>query len=109
MNWDDLNYPARMTTLAAAGLPWLLRANLGSTVAVQNLARRLDVGILAESMEETAGQHGAAAPAVHLQPPRGPPGGVLSTVRDRGGRTFPRMKTLLIQSSLDSLREHDLH
>ena len=43
--WDDLNYPARMGTLAAAGVPMIQRDNSGSVVATQTLARRLDVGL----------------------------------------------------------------
>ncbi len=44
-NWDDLNYPARITTLAAAGLPLLQYDNGDAVVASQSLARRLDIGI----------------------------------------------------------------
>lgn len=44
-NWDDLNYPARIATLVAAGLPLLQRDNAGSIVATQNLARQLDIGL----------------------------------------------------------------
>jgi glycosyltransferase involved in cell wall biosynthesis len=44
-NWDDLNYPARIPTLLAAGLPLLQRDNARSIVAAGTLARRLDIGI----------------------------------------------------------------
>lgn len=44
-NWDDLNYPARISTLAAAGLPMLQRDNSGSIVATQSLARQMDIGL----------------------------------------------------------------
>ena len=44
--WDDLNYPARMGTLAAAGVPMLQRDNAGSIVATQSLARERDLGVL---------------------------------------------------------------
>lgn len=44
--WDDLNYPARMGTLAAAGVPMIQRENAGSIVATERLARDLDLGIL---------------------------------------------------------------
>ncbi|MFL5679996.1 MAG: hypothetical protein ACJ77B_05285, partial [Chloroflexota bacterium] len=44
-NWDDLNLPARMATLAAGGLPMIQRDNRGSIVAAQALAERLGVGI----------------------------------------------------------------
>ena len=40
-NWDDLNYPARLSTLAAAGLPMLQKANDGAVVATQTLTRQL--------------------------------------------------------------------
>ncbi len=43
--WDDLNLPARMATLAAAGLPMLQRNNGGSIVAAHALANRLGIGI----------------------------------------------------------------
>jgi len=44
-SWDDLNYPARLGTLAAAGLPLLQLDNGGAVVATQALARRLDIGV----------------------------------------------------------------
>ena len=44
-DWDDLNYPARLGTYAAAGLPLIQRDNSGSIVATQNLARQLDIGV----------------------------------------------------------------
>jgi hypothetical protein len=43
--WDDLNYPARMGTLAAAGVPMIQRDNAGSIVATERLARTLDLGV----------------------------------------------------------------
>ncbi len=51
-NWDDLNYPARMATLAVSGLPMLQRANPGAVVATQNLVRSLDVGLFFTGMDE---------------------------------------------------------
>lgn len=45
VTWNDLNYPARMSTLATAGLPMILKSNLGHTVAVENLVKTLDIGI----------------------------------------------------------------
>jgi glycosyltransferase involved in cell wall biosynthesis len=51
-NWDDLNYPARMATLAAAGLPMLQYDNSGSIVATQNLLSSLQAGLFFTSMEE---------------------------------------------------------
>ncbi len=46
VTWNDLNYPARMSTLAAAGLPMLLKSNPGHMVAIENLLKSLDIGIL---------------------------------------------------------------
>ena len=37
--------PARLGTYAAAGLPWILKDNRHSQVAIQSIAQRLDVGI----------------------------------------------------------------
>ncbi|CAA9549017.1 MAG: Beta-1,3-glucosyltransferase, partial [uncultured Thermomicrobiales bacterium] len=45
-DWDDLNYPARMGTLAAAGVPMIQRDNGGSVVATQTLARDRRLGLL---------------------------------------------------------------
>ena len=45
-SWDDLNYPARMGTLAAAGVPMIQRDNGGSVVATQTLARDRRLGLL---------------------------------------------------------------
>ncbi len=55
-NWDDLNYPARIATLAAAGLPMLQRDNPGSLVATQNLVRSLDLGVFFIEMSELRAQ-----------------------------------------------------
>jgi glycosyltransferase involved in cell wall biosynthesis len=51
-DWDDLNLPARMATLAAAGLPMLQQDNAGSIVAAQALTRRLGIGIDFGSFDE---------------------------------------------------------
>ncbi|MES2899965.1 MAG: glycosyltransferase family 2 protein [Pseudomonadota bacterium] len=53
-NWDDLNYPARMATLALAGLPMIQRANAGALVATQTLARTLGCGVFYDSIPELA-------------------------------------------------------
>jgi hypothetical protein len=55
-DWDDLNYPARIATLAAAGLPMIQRDNAGALVAAQTLARRLDIGLFYEGIEDLAAQ-----------------------------------------------------
>ncbi len=51
-NWDDLNYPARIATLAATGLPMLQGENEGAIVATQTLVRDLDIGLFFSDMEE---------------------------------------------------------
>lgn len=51
-NWDDLNYPARISTLAAAGLPVLQYDNQGSIVATQSLARQMDIGVFFTDLED---------------------------------------------------------
>ncbi len=43
--WDDLNWPARMATLAAAGVPMVQYDNGGSVVATQTLVRDRDLGV----------------------------------------------------------------
>ena len=55
-NWDDLNYPARMSTLAVAGLPMIQRANDGAIVATQALTRRLGIGVTYEGVDDLAAQ-----------------------------------------------------
>ncbi len=49
-NWDDLNLPARISTLVAAGLPLLQRDNSGHAVATQSLVRQLDLGLFFNDM-----------------------------------------------------------
>jgi hypothetical protein len=51
-NWDDLNYPARIGTLAAAGLPLIQRRNAGAIVATQTLAQQLDIGIFCAHLDD---------------------------------------------------------
>jgi glycosyltransferase involved in cell wall biosynthesis len=50
--WDDLNYPARISTLAAAGLPMLQKNNASHIVATQNLTAKLGVGVFFNEFEE---------------------------------------------------------
>jgi glycosyltransferase involved in cell wall biosynthesis len=54
--WDDLNYPARLATLAAAGLPVIQHDNEGAIVATQSLARALDIGLFVRDMEDLGEQ-----------------------------------------------------
>jgi glycosyltransferase involved in cell wall biosynthesis len=49
VEWDDLNLPARMNTLAAAGLPMLQRNNQGHIVAMQSKVQELNTGICFDS------------------------------------------------------------
>jgi hypothetical protein len=51
-NWDDLNYPARISTLAAAGLPLLQYDNQDAIVASQTLARQMDIGLFFTNMAQ---------------------------------------------------------
>jgi len=51
-SWNDLNYPARMATLASAGLPMLQRDNTGHLVATQSLTQNLGVGLFFKNIEE---------------------------------------------------------
>jgi hypothetical protein len=51
-DWDDLNVPARIATLAAAGLPMIQRDNEGAVVATQNLVRRLGLGVCYRSVAD---------------------------------------------------------
>ena len=55
-NWDDLNLPARLATLAVAGLPVLQRDNTGSIVATQTLARERSLGLFFDDVEDLAAQ-----------------------------------------------------
>lgn len=50
--WDDLNYPARIATLVAAGLPLLQYDNSDAIVATQTLARQLNIGVFFSTMKQ---------------------------------------------------------
>jgi glycosyltransferase involved in cell wall biosynthesis len=51
-DWDDLNIPARMSTLALAGLPMLQYDNDGHAVAMYSLAKKLDIGLFFTNMQQ---------------------------------------------------------
>lgn len=51
-DWDDLNYPARMATLACAGLPMIQKANPGAIVATQSLTQQLGTGVFFDSLDQ---------------------------------------------------------
>jgi hypothetical protein len=53
---DDLNLPARMGTYAAAGLPWILKDNRRSRVAIQSAAVAADVGVFFNNYADLAAQ-----------------------------------------------------
>jgi hypothetical protein len=55
-NWDDLNLPARVGTMVAAGLPMLQTDNSGHIVATQALTKAHDMGIFFSSMEQLRAQ-----------------------------------------------------
>jgi glycosyltransferase involved in cell wall biosynthesis len=54
--WDDLNYPARLATLMAAGVPVIQRDNSGSVVATQSIARRHGTGLFFREIDQLADQ-----------------------------------------------------
>jgi hypothetical protein len=66
-DWDDLNYPARIATLAAAGLPMIQRDNAGAIVAAQSLARRLEIGLFYDDIDELAAQLRETGPMERLR------------------------------------------
>jgi len=55
-NWDDLNYPARIATLAIAGLPMLQRDNTGHIVATQSLVQKHGLGLFFSDFEDLKNQ-----------------------------------------------------
>jgi len=52
--WDDLNFPARMNTLAAAGLPMIQKDNTGHIVAMQSRIKKDNMGVFFKTYEELA-------------------------------------------------------
>ena len=65
--WDDLNYPARMGTLAASGVPMIQRDNTGSMVATQSLARDRDLGLFWQDADDLIAQLRDAARMTQLR------------------------------------------
>lgn len=55
-NWDDMNYPARLGTLLAAGLPLIQPDHGGAIVATQSLARQRDIGVFFNDAEDLRAQ-----------------------------------------------------
>jgi len=54
--WDDLNMPARMSVLAAAGLPMIQKNNDGHIVATQNHLKKMGCGIFFKDYEDLINQ-----------------------------------------------------
>ncbi len=54
--WNDLNVPARVATLAVAGVPLILRDNPGSVVAVQRLLESGRLGVLWRDPDDLVAQ-----------------------------------------------------
>lgn len=52
--WDDLNMPARIYTLAAAGIPMIQKDNTGNIVAMQDVVRKYDIGVFYKDIEHLA-------------------------------------------------------
>ncbi|MGK5448191.1 glycosyltransferase [Streptomyces radiopugnans] len=52
--WDDLNYPARIPPLMAAGVPVLQQRSPGSVVAAERLVEQLGIGVLYDGAEDLA-------------------------------------------------------
>ncbi|PRY49987.1 glycosyl transferase family 2 [Geodermatophilus tzadiensis] len=60
--WDDLNSPARLPVLLAAGLPLLQQANPGSLVSVERVLRADGTGLFYRSADDVAAAlHGELA------------------------------------------------
>ncbi|MCS2952654.1 glycosyltransferase family 2 protein [Bacteroides thetaiotaomicron] len=55
-NWNDLNIPARLTTLAMAGLPMIQKDNSDHLVAMQTIAQKKDVGIFFKDADDLCRQ-----------------------------------------------------
>ena len=53
-DWGDLNYPARIPTLAAAGVPFIQLDNSGAVVAMQSLIRERDIGLFLRDPDQLA-------------------------------------------------------
>ncbi|MBK5722823.1 glycosyltransferase family 2 protein [Dysgonomonas sp. Marseille-P4677] len=54
VGWDDLNLPARMSTLAAAGLPMIQKDNSEHIVAMQSQLQEYNAGVFYKEMEDLA-------------------------------------------------------
>lgn len=52
--WDDLNIPARISVLAAAGIPVIQRDNREHIVSIQSIAKKIDFGVFYKDYNELA-------------------------------------------------------
>jgi hypothetical protein len=50
--WDDLNTPARLPVLLAAGLPPLVQRNAGHRVAVERIVNNIGAGVTFDNVDE---------------------------------------------------------
>ena len=50
--WDDLNIPARLYTLMAAGIPSIQKENEGHIVAMYDMVRKEDAGVFYKNLDE---------------------------------------------------------
>ena len=53
--WDDLNMPARLSTLAVAGLPMIQKRNSGHLVAMKSRVEKDGMGVFFDNIEELTG------------------------------------------------------
>ena len=56
MSWDDLNIPARVSTMMSAAIPCIQKDNAGHIVAMQSILKKMDCGIFFKSIEDLANQ-----------------------------------------------------
>ncbi len=56
INWDDLNYPARIPTLTVAGVPMIQYDHQGSIVATQSLLRQHNMGVFYRDIDQLVTQ-----------------------------------------------------
>lgn len=51
-NWSDLNLPARINTLAAAGIPMIQKLNAAHTIAMRNYVNKYGMGIFYNTIDD---------------------------------------------------------
>jgi hypothetical protein len=65
--WNDLNYPSRIGTLVAAGLPLIQRASRGSRVATHRLSEECGIGLFFEDWSHLRSQLADLGPMARLR------------------------------------------